>query len=89
MALNPPRSESLLEPVDHSELGAAIGDDVIDVDRNGSWDGAVYRVRQGPELWWAFLFAMLLLLLGESVMATSGQVSPLGRLVAPEGKDGE
>ena len=89
MALNPPRSESLLEPVDHSELGAAIGDDVIDVDRDGSWDGAVYRVRQGPELWWAFLLAMLLLLLGESVMATSGQVSPLGRLVAPEGKDGE
>jgi len=85
LALNPPRGESLLTPIDPADLETAIGREIIDVDRDGAWDRAVYRARQGPELWWPFLLAMMLLLLGEASMATSGPVNPLSRRGATEG----
>lgn len=85
LALNPPRHESLLTPIDAADLGQVIGGEIIDVDREGAWDRAVYRARQGPELWWPFLLAMMLLLLGEATMATSGPVNPLSGRGATEG----
>ncbi len=80
LPLNPPPAESRLAPIDDADLEGAIGDRVIDVDREGAWDRAVYRARQGPELWWPLLLAMMLLLLGEALMATSGPVQPLSGL---------
>jgi hypothetical protein len=85
LALNPPRHESLLTPIDAADLEQVIGGEIIDVDREGVWDRAVYRARQGPELWWPFLLAMMLLLLGEATMATSGTVNPLSGRGATEG----
>lgn len=85
LALNPPSSESLLDGLPGSSLEAAVGSDVVDVEREGAWDRAVYRARQGPELWWPLLLAMLLLLLGEGLVATSGPGNPLKRLVGAEG----
>lgn len=85
LALNPPRAESLLAPIDEADLAGFVGRDVVDVDREAAWDRAVYRARQGPELWWPLLLAMLLLLLGEAVMATSGPANPLSSLRAAEG----
>jgi len=84
LPLNPPPAESRLAPIDNVDLDGAIGDQVIDVDREGAWDRAVYRARQGPELWWPLLLAMMLLLLGEALMATSGPVQPLNSLSRTE-----
>ena len=85
VAMNPPRSESLLTPIGAADLEQVIEGEIIDVDREGAWDRAVYRARQGPELWWPFLLAMMLLLLGEAMMATSGPVNPLSGRGATEG----
>ena len=80
LALNPPSSESFLNPIEASDLEKAIGDSVIPIDRKEAWDLSVYRARQGPELWWPLLLGMLLLLLAEALMATSGPASPLSGL---------
>jgi hypothetical protein len=72
VALNPPAGESMLESLDPTAYPTAIGAEVVDVDDRAAWPRAVYRARQGPELWWPFLLAVLALLLIESIMATSG-----------------
>lgn len=72
VALNPPVAESRLERLDERELRQVVGESVTAVDRAESWQSAVYRARQGPELWRPFLLAALLLLLVETVAATSG-----------------
>ncbi len=72
-ALNPPVSESRLERLDSDRLEAAIGSRVVEVGRGGAWESAVFRARQGPELWWPFLLVVLVLLAAEGLMATSGQ----------------
>lgn len=82
--LNPPREESLLASLDASELDQMIAGEITAVDDVRDWEGAVFRSRRGPELWWSFLLAMLLLLLGEALMATSGPVKPLQRFGATE-----
>jgi hypothetical protein len=73
VALNPPESESRLGTLGRDEYGQAVGTDVVAVDRAEAWDRAIYRTRQGPELWWPFLVGVLILLLIEAIMATSGQ----------------
>lgn len=78
MALNPPLSESRLRPLPEDAIDGAIGTDVTTVDREGDWAAAVFRARQGAELWWPFLVAAILLLMAETLMATSGTGSPLG-----------
>ena len=80
LALNPPSSESFLRPIEVSDLVKAVGNSVIPVDRPVAWDRSIYRARQGPELWWPLLLGMLLLLLAEALMATSGPFSPLSGL---------
>lgn len=73
VALNPPREESRLLPLDEDEFASAIGAAVFEVDDQDDWEGAVFRARQGPELWWPLLLAVLLLLVVEGMMATSGR----------------
>jgi hypothetical protein len=73
VALNPPESESRLVALERREYEGAVGSDVVTVDREAAWDRAVYRTRQGPELWWPFLLGVLTLLLIEAIIATSGQ----------------
>ena len=85
LALNPPSSESFLEPIEVSDLQEAIGKSVIPIDRTEAWDLSVYRARQGPELWWPLLLGLLLLLIAEALMATSGPASPLSRLGGSSG----
>lgn len=77
VALNPPVWESRLRPLDETDFAEAIGSDVTAVEREASWDRAVFRARQGPELWWPFLLAALMLLVAETLMATSGGGSQL------------
>jgi hypothetical protein len=73
VALNPPRAESRLAPLEADDYREAVGSQVIGVDRKSAWTRAIYRVRQGPELWWPFLMGAVALLLIESLMATSGR----------------
>jgi len=73
-AVNPPAVESDLSPLPRSELAERIGHDVTEVRREGGWGRAVFRARQGPELWRPLLLAALLLLLLESGVAAAGRV---------------
>jgi hypothetical protein len=73
VALNPPVEESVLTPLERRELDAAVGEDVVRVDSEDAWSRSIYRVRQGPELWWPLLLAGLGLLLIEAYFATSGR----------------
>jgi hypothetical protein len=80
VALNPPVGESRLAPLDDDLLEERIGDDVEDVSRSpDAWASAVFRARQGPELWWPFLLGALALLALETLMATSSGRNPLAR----------
>jgi hypothetical protein len=45
------------------------------VNREGAWGRAVFRARQGPELWWGLVALALALLLGESALAAAGPTS--------------
>ena len=75
--LNPPVSESRLTRLPEDALENAVGADVTEVTRVPAWDNAVFRARQGPELWWPFLLGVLVLLGLEALMATSGERNPL------------
>jgi aerotolerance regulator-like protein len=77
VSLNPPPRESRLTSLVEGDFGTAIGATVVDVSRPAAWDRAIYRVRQGPELWRPFLLAVLALLILEGLMATSGGRNPL------------
>ena len=88
--VNPPPAESRLAPLPGGRVEGAIGPETIEVSRVDAWAGAVYRARQGPELWWPFLAAVLLLLALEALMATSGARNPFafGRPPEPVAADG-
>jgi len=75
--LNPPVSESRLAPLTDAALEGAVGEQLTEVSRASAWSGSVFRTRQGPELWWPFLLAVLALLGLEALMATSGERNPL------------
>jgi hypothetical protein len=88
-SLNPPASESRLARLERADLPDRIGPEVTRVDREGSWAGAVFRARQGPELWRPFLIGVVLLLVLEAVMASSGEHGPrVLRSVRAGGGDG-
>jgi Aerotolerance regulator N-terminal/von Willebrand factor type A domain len=76
VALNPPPSESSLEPLQRRDFPTAIGAHVTAVSRAGGWPRAVYRSRRGPEVWWPLLLACIVLLVVESVLASSGRAGP-------------
>jgi hypothetical protein len=73
-AVNPPAGESDLTPLAGGTLRDRIGEEVTVVSRSGGWDRAVFRARQGPELWQALLLAGLVLLLAEAAVAATGPV---------------
>ena len=72
-ALNPPPQESLLTPLDEDAYSDAIGTEVVSVDDQEDWARAVFRARQGPELWRPLLAAVAVLLVLESLMGASGR----------------
>jgi len=73
LALNPPSTESKLARLDRDDFESEIGSRVTSVSRGGAWTRAVYRGRLGPEVWWPFLLATVLLLFLESFLASSGR----------------
>lgn len=71
-AVNPPVAESDPTPLDRGALEASVGRAVTDVRRQAAWDRAIFRARQGPEVWRPLLLAALLLLLVEAAVAAAG-----------------
>jgi hypothetical protein len=82
VALNPPGVESSLQPLSEDDFESALGRSVFRVDDERDWERAVFRARQGPELWWSLLLAVLLLLLAEGLIASSGT----GRISEPRAR---
>jgi hypothetical protein len=72
-AVNPPVAESDPAALARREMEARIGAEVTEVRRGAAWDGAIFRARQGPELWWPLLLAALLLLVAEGALAAAGR----------------
>ena len=74
VVLNTPVDESGLERVSEDELSVVIGSGVVSVDQEEDWAPAVFRTRQGPELWWPLLLAAMALMMIEPLMAAAGRV---------------
>jgi len=73
VALNPPAAESRLARLDEDDVESAIGPEVTLVADASDWAGEAYRARRGPEIWWPLLILAALLLMAESVIASSGR----------------
>ncbi len=73
VALNTPVGESVLQSVTEDELSAVLGPAVVSVDREQDWAGAIFRTRQGPELWWPLLLAAVALMVLEALVAAAGR----------------
>jgi hypothetical protein len=72
VALNPPAAESRLDVLPRRDFESAIGGDIAAVSEPEAWARAAFQTRVGGEAWWPFLLAAALLLLAESLLATSG-----------------
>jgi hypothetical protein len=72
VALNPPAIESRLDVLERRDFETAIGAETGAVSEPDAWSRAVFRTRVGGEAWWPFLLAAALLLIAESLLATSG-----------------
>jgi len=71
IAVNAPPEESDLRRVDADALEAR-SDLNAEVVSSGGWSGEVFRSRQGPEIWRPLLFALIVVLIVESMIAASG-----------------
>ena len=72
VALNPPATESHLEVLEPRDFETAIGPEVDAVSDPDAWASAVFQRRVGGEAWWPFLLVAALLIIAESLLATSG-----------------
>jgi len=73
-AVNPPEEESRgLHDAGRLDLEPLVGSEATVVRREDRWERSIYRVRQGPELWWPLLVGALALLILESAMAAAGR----------------
>ncbi|MEQ1856024.1 MAG: BatA domain-containing protein [Longimicrobiales bacterium] len=84
VALNPPADESRLDPLDRDDAETAIGPEADLVANPEEWSGEIFRTRLGGEAWWPFLLAAALLLIAESLLASTrrGGSRPAERPVA-------
>jgi len=72
-AVNPPEAESHLAPIERDGLETTLGPSGIVVTEADRWERAIFRVRQGPEIWWSLLLAAALLLAVEAMLAAAGR----------------
>ena len=72
VAVNPPESESILEPIPDAVLSGLLGDDYDRADAS-SWRRSIFASRQGTEVWRWLLVAALALLIVESRVAAGGR----------------
>ncbi len=72
VAVNAPREESLLLPIQTDELRGLLPGPATVVTDSARWARAVFSTGQGPEIWRWLLVALVLVLVSESLVAASG-----------------
>ncbi len=75
-AVNPPEWESLLSREGEGDrlfVEGLVGSDLTLVGPEDRWEAAIFRTRQGPELWWPLVLAAVVLLVVESGIAAAGR----------------
>jgi hypothetical protein len=75
IALNAPREESLLLPIETAVLRSLLPGPSSLVTDSAQWARAVFSAGQGPEIWRWLLVAVALVLVAESLVAASGPSS--------------
>jgi hypothetical protein len=86
IAVNAPREESLLVPIENDDLSRLLPGPATLVTDTARWANAVFSTGQGPEIWRWLLVAAALVLIAESLVAASGptpQKSTFATLSAP------
>lgn len=84
-AVNPAPEESDLTPVRAADLKRVVGPGAVAVSGEAAWGRAIFRTRQGPELWWALVLAALVLLVTEAGVAAAGPSAARRRAVPLRG----
>jgi hypothetical protein len=79
IAVNAPREESLLLPIESGALRDLLPGPSTLVADSARWARAVFSAGQGPEIWRWLLVAMVLVLVAESLVAASGPSSDRSR----------
>lgn len=84
IALNAPREESLLRPIETGDLRGILPGPSTLVTDSARWARAVFSAGQGPEIWRWLLVTVALVLVAESLVAASGPSSgKFGSAAAP------
>jgi hypothetical protein len=69
--------------IEERDFESAIGPEADEVSDADAWARAVFQTRVGGEAWWPFLLVAALLLIAESLLATSGSRLRSGAARAP------
>ena len=85
IAVNAPREESLLLPIETDVLRDLLPGPSTLVTDSAQWARAVFSAGQGPEIWRWLLVAVALVLVAESLVAASGPSSGESRSRAAPG----
>jgi hypothetical protein len=85
IAVNAPREESLLLPIETGLLRSLLPGPSTLVRDSDRWASAVFSAGQGPEIWRWLLVAAALVLVAESLVASSGPSSDKSRAGATPG----
>ena len=85
IAVNAPREESLLFPIETGVLRNLLPGPSTVVTDSARWASAVFSAGQGPEIWRWLLAAAVLVLVAESLVAASGPSSDKSRSGAAPG----
>ncbi len=72
IAVNAPREESLLVPIENADLRGLLPGPATLVSDSARWTRAVFSAGQGPEIWRWLIVAAALVLVAESLVAASG-----------------
>ena len=83
IAVNAPREESILLPIETGVLRDLLPGPSTLVTDSARWARAVFSAGQGPEIWRWLLVATALVLVVESLVAASGPSSERSRSGAP------
>ena len=83
IAVNAPREESLLLPIENADLRGLLPGPATLVRDSARWTRAVFSGGQGPEMWRWLLVAAVLVLVAESLVAASGPSPDRSTSAAP------
>jgi hypothetical protein len=74
VAVNPPATESTLAPLPREYLPTAVGPGAVPVSDPEAWSKEIFGSTRGAEIWGPILWAAILVLLAESLLAAASPV---------------